>query len=728
MDKTHKTRGWGRAATGLAWVAAVGFARPGLTDQVAEAEATLAIDLVGQAEDEALLDLNYQPGFSFVLADEDLQAQINQLSKFFAEADWAKAFRLLTELDNDKLQVMVPLGGDGHYVLIKEELQRQLLSLPPEGRRAFQLYFDGQAGELLEAVKNHPLPGSEQQLAQAQALVDRLLASSIGSEAAVLLGDMYFERGLFDQAERYWRLALEQGTATGQDALELEAKRALAMQRAGKQDDARSLYNGLQARYGQAKIRAGGEEVDALALLGQVLDQPAAQGPGEEEQDDPVTLLPPPDAMPHWHLRFLDRGSQNAVNQVRGRSSYYSPPSDLLKHVPPVVADLDGVYFHWLGVVFALDRETGKLAWSTESMRDKAQSVVSRVQSNQGDPRNYQIALAEGTLLVTSTLNTNSDSAFTLRAYETETGLVSWSSDTRQDWTIGGAEDAQKGATALLGQVLVAEGSAYAIVYRSGKNTLFLRCFDPSTGEVDWTIPLGSAEIMTFQYTQVNRMPQPQLLMGPSLLYVMTNNGALVAVDVVASEVKWALRTDPPFGLGQPQTNNFIRGNQLGNKIEQMANTNGSGRMLLQDGTLYAKEHNGKTLYALDPSTGKLRWSADQLKPDAKFIGIDQERFYLMDRALQSYHVDGNHDLITKNGAQTGSPDHAGAILLGENILIYGNNKLRLFDTRHLDPAGKYENIDYLGANGGRLYRFDDLLIAIDTAQITAFKTPTDNN
>ena len=45
---------------------------------------------------------------------------------------------------------------------------------------------------------------------------------------------------------------------------------------------------------------------------------------------------------------------------------------------------------------------------------------------------------------------------------------------------------------------------------------------------------------------------------------------------------------------------------------------NGSGRLLLKDNTLYAKEHNGKTLYALDPSSGELKWSADKLKlPDS---------------------------------------------------------------------------------------------------------------
>ncbi|MEM9345722.1 MAG: PQQ-binding-like beta-propeller repeat protein [Planctomycetota bacterium] len=738
MHRTPTTRHPLLMACGLAWATALTPAGQAVADEVAKvealpaadevikaealAEADLALELVEEVVKDPSMELTYQPGFSFVLADDDLQKQIAQLSKFIEKADWAKAFRLLTELNSDTLQAMVPLGREGQHVLVKEELQRQLLSLPPDGRRAFQLYFDGQAGEQFEKIKNHPLPGSDDQLIKTQALVDRLLASSVGGEAAVLLGDMYFERGLFNQADRCWGLALEQGSATGEAALALQAKRALAMQRAGKLNEAQSLYDGLSARYSQATIQAGGEKIDALAMIGQMLEASSAKGPVQDANNKPMDLLPASDAAPHWHLRFLERKAQNTVNQLRSRGSWYQPPGDLVKFVPPVVADDARVYFQWLGAVFALDRESGKIVWKNGQIQSKAETVVNRVQSNQGDPRNYAIAISEDTVLVTSPLNDSREAPFTLRAYEASTGMESWSSSTRNDWTITKEGQAQEIATSLLGQVLIADGWGYAIVYRSGQNTLHLRRFNPSTGEVDFTVPLGSAEVMAFQYTQVNRMPQPQMLMGRSLLYVMTNNGALIAVDVISNEIKWALKMDPPFGIGQSQTNvNAFGRNQLGPQIQQMANTNGSGQLLLQGGKLYAKEHNGKTLYALNPATGKVEWKADKLKPDAKLIGIDNKRFYLMDRAVQSYHVNGERRMDRNNKA-LGTLDHAGALLLGEKIVLYASGKLRQLDTTFLDPAGRYDNSNYLGMRGGLLYRFDDLLITIDTSEITAFK------
>jgi outer membrane protein assembly factor BamB len=723
MRRTDPTRFPGLTTGVLAL--AVGFAWPGACEQTAVAEAVDAVDIEEVDQEEDILDLQtFKPGFGLNVAEPEFQEEMAELNGFFAKAEWAKAFRLMTDLDEAQLQFMVPLGDDGNHVLVKEELQRQLLSLPPDGRRAFRLYFDSQAAEQFDKIKNHPLPGSDDQLVQTQALVDRLLASSVGGEAAAMLGDMYFGRGLFEQAERSWRLALAEGSATGQAALELEAKRTLAMQRSGKPEQALALYKGLQARYGQAKMQAGGVEVDALELLGQTIDQNAQVLAADEGPAVPKNLLPTKDAMPHWHVPFLDTPTQNKVNQVLGRNSWYSPPTDIVKFVPPVAADDQRVYFQWLGVVMALDRESGRIVWKDGVLSDTANLTTTRTQNNHGDPRNYQIETAEDLLLATVPQNNGQNSPFVLKAYDAENGMVRWSSDTRQDWTIQDLDGPQEGATTLLGQMLTVGSSAYAVVTRSGGKKLYLRRFAVKTGEVDWTIFLGTAEAITFQYTQVNRMPQPTMVMGPSLLYVMTNNGAILGVDLIAGEVKWGLKVDPPFGIGEKPRSGFMRGNELGKQLAAMANVNGMGSIFIKDGTLYAKEHNGKSLLAIAPSTGKIKWSADGLKPDAKLIGIDEKHFYVMDRALQSYHIGGDRRMSRNNKAQPGNPDHAGAILNGDNILIYANGKLRQLDTTHLDPAGRYENTDYLGQKGGHLYVFGDLLVAIDTTQITAFKIP----
>jgi len=726
-DTTTRALGLKRAMLAGVVVAASGWPCDGFAQDLA----VEAVEVeVKPAELENELDLtHFGPGFMLPVADVDLQKQVAKLDRFLKAEDWAKAFRLLSELGNDQLDVLVSAGEGGQHIAVKEQLQRHLLSLPPDGLRAFRLYFDGQAKEQLDAVKNHPMPGSEAQLVLAQSLADRLLASSIGGEAAVMLGDMYFERGLFARADRYWRLALEQGLVTGQAAFELQAKRAIAMHREGDESGAAALYGELKARYGQATLQIGDQKIDAIQMLGQTLGQIDQPDVSDNNEDKTTVLLPADDAMPSWHLRFLDRATRGLVLQSQNRRSYYSPPHDIDKHVPDVVADDQRVYFHWIGVVFALERQTGKIAWTLGSMRETAESLQQRVQSNQGDPRNYNIALAGDVLLVTSAKTGNINGPMVISAYDKQNGRLLWNSNTTNGWNLESKNTEEKTTSSVLGEVSIVDGKAYTVVHRVGQSDCFLRRFDPATGSVDWTLELGGAEPIVFQYTQVNRMPQPRMLKGESLLYVMMNNGALIAVDVVSSEIRWALRMDAPFGLGDTSNGQpFFRGNQLGNKFETMANPNGSGRMILQGGTLYAKEHNGKKLYALDAETGDLNWAAGQLKPDARLIGVDAEQFYLMDRGIASYSVKGNHDLVKKN-AQTGSPDEGGAMLLEDKILFYANHKLRQLDTTHLDPAGKYSNDDYLGQSGGRLYQFGDLLVCIDATQITAFRTqPTDKN
>lgn len=696
--------------------------------QADDASHVLALDIadaVAEAAAPSLGPMTYQPGFSLIVAEEGLQKQMHAFDTYIAQADWAKAFRLLTELEGSQFQAMVPKGKHGRHVLVKEQLQRHLLSLSPAGLHAFRLYFDGQAAEQLEQVKSHPLAGSEDQLLQAQALVGRLLASSVGVEAAVLLGDIYFERGMFDRAARAWQLALDQGSATGQTALTLQAKRILAVKRSGRTAEAQQQLNAIAGRYQQVMIQAGGETIDALQWLGQDLGRVSADQTAADHHKQRDDLLPKPQAMPAWHLRFIDQANQDAINQSLRENRYYSPPADILKFIPPVAADDQRVYFHWLGVVFALDQETGKLVWQNGSIKTTAQTLADRIQTNQGDPRNYRIALGDGVLIASQTTLQRNNGPFILKAYEAHSGQLLWSSDTREDWHLNESEPTA--SSTPLGEMLIHEGRGYAVVGKIGQNALSLRRFDLKSGKIDWTLPLGDAEAISFQYTNVNRLPQPTLLIDGSLLYILTNNGALLAVDVVGNEIKWALQMTPPWGIGHNHDNaNAFRGNRFADTINTLANPNGSGQLLLHQGTLYAKEHNGKALYAMDARTGEVHWQASQLKPDAKLIGVDGQRFYLMDRALHCYEIAGEHDLITKNGNDTNRPDHAKPIVTDTHILTYANGKLRRFDKTRLDPAGRYDKADYLGSKGGHLYRVNDLLIAIDTTQITAFKTPFD--
>lgn len=662
-----------------------------------------------------------QPGFMLPLADDDVREQTQKLNKHFAAKDWGMAFRQLSELSSDQLQSMVPVDRTGLHVTVKEQLQRQLLTLPPDGLRAFRLYFDGQAREQIDAVRSHPMPGSEEQLILAQALVDRMLASSVGGEAATLLGDLYFERGVFAQAARCWQLALEQGQFSGEAALTLQCKRAIALMRSGDQQAAQQIYLELKDRYGQATIRIGGQESDAIKLLAGALGGEGliAQQPGAPEDSTPLAL-PKPGSGPAWHMTFLDLANKNTMGQSRSRY-YYRGPQDLDRYIPPVAHDEERIYFHWLDAVFALDQKTGKILWNNgaDAVNRAAKTVNQRMGNNAGDPRNYRIALTDDTLLVTTTRSREvQNDVFSLIAYDKHNGSERWTSLTHSDWPIVVA-GASRGVC-VLGEVLINGHWAYVVVQPKGSADCYLRRFDPISGRVSWTVSLGSADPMAFRYTSIKRMPQPRLLMHEGMVFVLTNNGGLVAVDLAVGEIRWATRSKAPLGVG-PSDKGHSHHNQLRSQIESLANKNGAGALLLHNGKLYAKEHNAPELMAVQASTGRVLWTDDSIARDAKLVGAGKDQLYLMNRAIKAYRLGEERGQAWKSQAVTGGTEHAGAVLRDETMLVYASGQLTTLNAEDGKPVKRFEN-PYLSQSGGYLYLLDGLIVCVSETGMTAFR------
>ncbi len=669
---------------------------------------------------------NLRPGFMMALADEELSKQLAKFNGYLDQLAWGEAFRQLSELDGKSLEAMVASDDKGLHLAVRVMIQRRLLAMPADGRRAFQLYFDGQAKEMLNAVKQHPRPGSEEQLATAQKLVDRLLASSVGGEAAELLGDLYFERGNFARAGRNWKLSLDHGGASGRDALRLQIKQAWAMLRDGDQAAAQALYDQLKSRYDDATLTLGGSQVDALAMLNKALQELDVQKQvnlGSVQGD--VYRLPRADAQPAWNLTYLNpTHAAKVASQANRGYYYYRSPNLLTRYVPPVEVDQERVYFHWLGVVFALDRETGKMLWQSGSIEDTAESAQMRLQSSSSDPCNYAIAQSENAVLVVSTAEGDDEfRQMVLKAYDKTQGGLIWSSDSRNDWTIDGV-DKRSHAASPVGKVLVSDGIGYVVVHAPDQSGYFLRRFDADTGQVHWTLPLGDAAAITF-YDEMKQFAQPQLLMDKGLLYVMTNNGALLAVDTAAAQVEWAIQMDLPFGVGKSTEWNGI-GEPLTTTLEKMANPNGSGTLLLRNGVLYALQHYGSTLFALDANRGEVLWSANGLDRDARLIEVDDRHFYTMNARIRAYRIDGDHALAWNNPNTTFRYDQNGAIFMGGQILTLSNNMLRLAQTDNGDFVSTFKDDDYLGQQGGTLYRFDNLLLVMTRTQLTAYRLEMD--
>lgn len=134
------------------------------------------------------------------LADAAQKASAKQWQD--ALEDW---IAILGSVGND----LVPLQ-DNHYVPARWICQRRLAALPPEVLRGYRTRVEAQAQRwLTEGTQTR-------NVLLLQRVVEDYFCSRSAERALDLLGDLAFERGEFDEAERWWRHLLP--TAEGKDS------------------------------------------------------------------------------------------------------------------------------------------------------------------------------------------------------------------------------------------------------------------------------------------------------------------------------------------------------------------------------------------------------------------------------------------------------------------------------------------------------------------------------
>ena len=83
-----------------------------------------------------------------------------------------------------------------------------------------------------------------------------------------------------------------------------------------------------------------------------------------------------------WRCRFLtDVGQIKLMQAVQG--GWSAQGTGIHRAIPPVAADAERVYANWLGVVFALDRATGKLLWTTRPFHEMANGFAEMAAAGQ---------------------------------------------------------------------------------------------------------------------------------------------------------------------------------------------------------------------------------------------------------------------------------------------------------------------------------------------------------
>ncbi len=656
--------------------------------------------LVGQVMATAIEDAadvtneNAPKGFGVLKADSKIVEMLDDFDRYAAKKSWELAFRALNSLNDANSKGMVP-AKDGFLVPIRARARQSLLNLPPEGREAYRLFNDAAAKQLWDRLQNTKGGMPSDEMATLRKLVDQYFLTSVGDLAADRLGDALFEQGEFAAAEGMWRLAAEKYPDPHLSPAKLQVKRAIALARLGRGETLAALASQIADQYADDRITVGGRDVKAAEFVKSLAPKQASSGPTHIAAAEPV-LLPTADE-PLWQIRL------GAVN-TRGRIDPNTGMQMGDVHATSNCA-VDGhrLYANWLGTIYAADLDTGKMLWRTGRFTDALQSAMNLFQQGMTTDC-FCLSAAGGKLVVLRPPVKNllgellggdvaQDGMLTLECLDAATGKTLWR--------------APRLNMIIVSAPYVLDGAAYYVAI-SNNSTMNLVAADMSNGRQLWTVQLGTPQNANNWRGGFN-FGGPRILFGSGMIYVATNNGALLAVGMASHQVEWALQHDTrPLAV---QNRFWFNGMMV-------VPSETPGTLLDSDGLFYLKDTNARLMYVLDPSSPSVQWKRP-ISSDESISTIDGQTAYLVGTEISALDLKSRKLLWSTKlpqGGVTPAP-----LIVPEHV--YVPTSRGIFD---LDPATGDIRRVFRGADresgSSRLLLAGDELISISDSAVTAYQ------
>ena len=580
----------------------------------------------GEAEEQKAED-----GFSVRKEDAKFNDALEDFARYRDKKAWELAFRSLETLAEAKREGMVA-AGDGFFVPSRQRVMQGLTSLPPDGREAFRLFYDARAKQLLARVENAAKgqaaagggPGSApgaaaaavDEVATLREIYDKYFITSVGDRAADRLADALFESGDFAAAAAAWGAVLKDFPDTALPKLRLHVKRGAALARAGQWEQFDESLRVVRTEFAGERVTIGGKEVVATEFLESLRTATPTTNPAAGTEGAPGPVALPRDDTPAWQIKLMDGPLQAKLEAALNDNGWGRFMNGLGTFVPPADTDGGRVYANWLGIVFAADVKTGKLLWRNRDfgqLGDKFQYFVNQMI----DLDCYTLALAGERLLVTGV------NLGRLQNYQEPVVLVSMNAaDGKVNWS---SNNGGLSGFSFVGKPVVAGDVIYAAARKRQGTALTLLAIGPAKGDLLWQLELGTAQAGQ-DYQGEPAVPNPVLVPhGTGAVYVLTNNGALLAVDTGARRVAWAFTYAPPPASGRQM---FWGGDDQEEPTPHMA-----AAAFARGSTLYLKEQAGDAVYAVDLTGPSKLWRrpvdrANSVRPDGdggRLLSIGQD-------------------------------------------------------------------------------------------------------
>ncbi len=639
-------------------------------------------------------------GFTVPRAEDEVLDALADFRRHLQSQRWEKAFGVLEEVYAADAHALLP-AGDGLYLPLKQQVWDTFVAMPPAGREAVRLFYDGKAAKLMAQATDPAVVGTDAEAEQLQLLFDRYFITAVGDNAADRLGDLHFERGRFAEARRCWEAILQHYPDTDLDPRKLEVKRAVALLRSGHLDAFDQLAGVLTQRYADQPLTIAGQAVTIDAYLAK-LRAPQANPPPDpaDAADGPALVLPEEGVEPLWHCPFMTPAGVRQYASLR--SNHWAAMSGVGSRPPSHAFDEQRLYLNWLGVVFALDLETGKLAWASEPFTQLNQNLQQIGQSNSFNAAQYAITLADDTLLTTSITPQDAqqwNAVYRLMAFDKQTGKLRWTTA-----SINELQEVQ-----FLGSPLVHEGLVLVTCHTRESPELTLRALNLADGSPVWSVTLGTAQMqMNWRHNQV--MPVPRMIARREMVYIMTNNGALLAVDADARALRWSVKYDSA-------NNTEVMAMRRGRGSVGPPSSN-PGTLQFSQSLLLIKEPGSDELLAVDVEARQIKWRR-LLSGQAHVIAEDADRYFLLDPQLIA--IDKTDRRMAFSASLPLGTQAAGVADLGEDLALFTSHGLFAYRKSNGDRVSKFTGYETPTGSGGAAILVGHKLITLSNAAVTAY-------
>lgn len=682
---------------------------------VAQLVAPIAVDAVQSTDENA----TKPGGFSVKKEDQKIIEQFEDFERYRDKKAWAKAFKALETVGGSQANGMAPTK-DGFWVPTRLKIFRNLVSLPAEGKDAYRLFNDAKAKQELEQIQTREAAGEADTLPQLKRLVEQFFITSVGDKASDRLGDALFEAGDYSGAANAWQQIIEHFPETSLPAMRLEIKRAAALARAGRMDQFKSAAARIKDKYADESLKLGGKDVSVeeyLATLARPATRPATSpttNTANSEVEDPsAPLTLPTQDHPLWQTQFLDDSLSDKIFAQLNQNGWGQQMAGMARVVPSAVTDGKRVYVNWYGILFAVDVESGKLVWWSGHFKQLAEKFNELMQWQVEESR-FTLTLAGDSLLAVALRldKLNNQEPFRLSNIDPATGKKKWSTDTGplSNW-------------AFIGSPLVVDGIIYITAHPKDTQDIHLLSLVLADGKLLWEAALGQPQVGN-NYRGMPVYPLPVLKYSGGMVYILTNNGAVIAFDTIGRTIDWAFTYETPFQ--NENQGRFWNGNM------QVEISEPAGSAWIREGVLYFKDHGNKSMFALDLSGPKLKFNR-VVGSETMLAGFDDKNFYLLSTGMSANG--GSQTALGACDWQTGRMFKSSSLPLANEMVrpivagarYYIFLSLGIFEVDTTVADITRDTRAFRGADreaiGGALLRAGNKLISVSNLSITAYAT-----